>query len=133
MPRGSHRWGRSDALGVSGRLHRFATFAALLAILLQAFLIQTHVHAEAVGLSVERADRAAHGVPSAEVSGAHVGLEQACVVCQAAASSGRTLLPHRADSSLADGRVLYSSEIAEISIAVRPAHSWQSRGPPVSL
>lgn len=119
---GRKRAGRAGARAL-------VTLAALVALFLQAFVVQTHTHASALlgGGAFERiAERDA-----AHASAAH---DQAgCVTCVAFAASGRAALPDAA-TLIAQHRSAY--ETATLSIRSAPqalAHSWRSRAPPLSL
>jgi hypothetical protein len=114
------RWG--------GKSPAFA-LVALLAVFLQAFVVQTHVHGPApIRIGIER--------PSADHPELHAlaGDEHqiACALCQTLASAGAATLPSAA-SVLASGA---ASTAAIIAIALAPralSHAWRSRAPPTHL
>jgi hypothetical protein len=104
----------------------------MLAVFLQAFVVQTHFHAMApIGAvaGYEQSGKASDGAAHASV--AHDQL--VCAVCVLASTSSR--------ATLADGVSLVaehaaSHEVASIQIRappVAPAHDWQSRAPPIAL
>jgi len=111
-----------------------AFFAALVAVLVQAFVIQTHVDglgALGVPAHIEASGKTA--APAIAVSGAQTKAEAACPICQAAATAGRTLIaptvtlpqPPRASQSDPLTQIVFS--------VARPAHAWRSRAPPAAL
>lgn len=122
----------------TARLHRkrargFVLFIALAAMALQAFVVQTHVHAfapAALQAQVQHG-RGVQGEPAKITS--HVAADQktGCIVCQALATGGAlaanaSVVAHASASSLA----------AAIEIRRGPralTHSWQSRAPPLAL
>jgi hypothetical protein len=104
----------------------------MLAVFLQAFVVQTHVHAFAPlnTAAIERSASVDHA------SGAHASLghEQAgCIICQIFASSGRAALPDMATIAV-QTNASYETAALEIRRAPRAVtHSWQSRAPPTFL
>lgn len=110
------------------------TLAALLAVFLQAFAVQTHVHA--YGMASASVLTQAAGESEAADDTDHTSAthhQTACVICQALASSGRALLPDAPVIALVAG---LTSEAAAIDIRQAPrvlAHAWQSRAPPIAL
>ncbi len=114
---------------------RLATsFAALFAMLLQAFIVQTHVHpaAFAFAAGIERADVSQDGTLShAEVSApdAHAF---GCPICHALASNSASLTDAAAVAHAETAR----TEATALAIALAPrahTHSWRSRAPPSHL
>jgi hypothetical protein len=111
-----------------GRTKRPAfALVALLAIFLQAFVVQTHVHgpsAFAAGYE-QRADGGQH----VEAAGEH---QVSCALCQALASAGAATLPGNTWVLAAER----ANEVAAVALALAPrrhTHSWQSRAPPSFL
>jgi hypothetical protein len=98
-------------------------FAALLAVFLQVFVVQTHVHA--------LAPQAAGGYETAlsTLDDAADTSQIACALCQAQAESSSVpapaVLPAVAHVAAAQTRAL---EIRRVSVA--RAYSWRSRAPP---
>jgi hypothetical protein len=126
MRRNSHR------KGWMSRLRRGAFgFAALLAIALQAFAVQAHVHAFGVGHAASVFAR------SANDAAAHVSVsgeaQRACAICQARASSGRMLLPADASIARAESVAIQQPALVIPFVAVSFSHSWRSRAPPTAL
>ena len=108
--------------------------AALFAVLLQAFVVQTHIHAPVApaGIAVERV---AHGsdAPTASVSAPDEHQAFACVICQALASGGSAILAEPVSGLVAAEA---ASEAATYTLPRAPpiaAHPWQSRAPPIDL
>ncbi|HYD87386.1 MAG TPA: hypothetical protein VEA80_07920 [Vitreimonas sp.] len=112
------------------RASRFGPLlAALLAVFLQAFVVQTHVHAFAFGApAVERSESAAAENHASDVVGAkHAG---ACVFCEALRSSGRATLPLAAEISAEHSVAAEASTLAIQLAPFAASHSWRSRAPP---
>jgi energy-converting hydrogenase Eha subunit B len=111
-----------------------AAFAALLAILLQAFVIQAHV--DGLGGLPSRAgvERAASGAGSATAQAAHLSgnSQSACVICQTLAAAGAALLSKGPVLSAASGPAANVTRVAIRYVPVTPAHAWQSRAPPLA-
>jgi len=127
----------------SGRAHHarfnwraFARFAALFAILVQTFVVQTHVHTagEAGGSNAQLVQWASHGAAHASPSVAAPGAQHDdCVLCQTLAMSGASVLAAASSVSLSHD-VSISLPLAALElVAAPPAHSWQSRAPPILL
>jgi hypothetical protein len=104
---------------------------ALLAVFLQAFVVQTHIHAIGAPLSigyqqpVEAHDDAAHATATSE----H---QLICAICQALATSGTAALPNAAVALVAE----QSNAVAVVALALAPrtiSYFWQSRAPPSFL
>lgn len=111
-------------------LRAIVTLVALLAVFLQGFVVQTHVHAFSPLAGYEQSADAAHA------DAAHVDAtnhQAACVVCQALAASGRAALP-QAPALIASVSLTHETTARAIPEAPRTrAHAWQSRAPPVAL
>jgi hypothetical protein len=140
---------QDNAQRTGSRPGRFgALAAALLAVFLQAFAIQTHVHAvgtpvvgHAFAIQTHIHTTGAALGPSVErIQGADTGdtivsaIDQAaCAFCEALASAGRALLV--AAPSVATEPVAAFAPIAFfIADAPRVAsHAWRSRAPPIAL
>lgn len=116
----------------TGRPRPLLTLVALFALLLQAFEVQTHVHAYGAQPAITAAADSAHAQPS----GQHASLQHQqllCAVCQSLAAAGAAVVPAR--TTLATGPAI-AREAAAIFLpdAPRaPAHAWRSRAPPISL
>ena len=108
--------------------------SALFAVLLQAFVVQTHIHTPVapVGAAIERiAD--ASTAPIAIVSAPDEHQAFACVVCQTLASGAGAILIQSV-SGLITAEA--TSEAATYTLPRAPpiaSHSWQSRAPPTVL
>lgn len=127
----SHRNDRSTA--TSWRRQAF-TLVALLAVFLQAFVIQTHVHTPVAPLPASYSQPANDGVHSeashAVASNAHHQL--VCALCQVLATAGAAVLP----SAAVMLHTAQTNAEAIIALALAPrvhSHSWRSRAPPPFL
>jgi len=104
------------------------TLVAFVAVLLQAFVIQTHIHvpvAPVASAAVSGSDQAPH----ATASNHH---RFACVFCQALAAGGVATLT---TSAIVHG-AYQTNTASDIALALAPhtrSHSWQSRAPPSFL
>jgi hypothetical protein len=109
------------------------TLAALLAVFLQAFVVQTHIHTS--GLLTQPAyERVADDSASGDGAHATAALDhqQGCVICQALAANGGAALPDAAFVA-ATTNAAYETAALEIRRAPRAVtHSWQSRAPPIA-
>lgn len=107
-------------------------FAAMLAIFLQAFAVQTHIHAFAAPIAVVHEQAADNGV---EPDGAHATVadhQTICAICQALAANGSATL---ADGAQLAALTASSNETSALEIRRAPralTHSWQSRAPPIA-
>lgn len=109
------------------RHHPLTALLAAFALLLQAFVVQTHVHALPA-----HAPHAAIAHIEAGASGLHDGVHDAfaCPICQAAATTGVSLLPGAVSLLSAHGLIAHQ---AQLHIPAAPApisHAWRSRAPP---
>ncbi len=127
----SHR--QTGATAARTRRSAFA-LAALFAVLLQAFVVQTHIHAPVApaGIAIERV---AYGsdAPTASVSAPDEHQAFACVICQTLASAGSAILAEPVGGLVAAEA---ASEAATYTLPRAPpiaAHPWQSRAPPTVL
>lgn len=123
--RSQHRAGEFAAR----RRHPAFVLLAVVAVFLQAFVVQTHFHAIApiAGGYEQRADSDHEQ---------HVSLTDehrvSCALCQTLATAGAATLPSEA-FILATER---ASQAALVALAIAPrvhTHSWQSRAPPTFL
>ncbi len=109
-----------------------ARLAALLAVVLQIFVVQTHVHALTPSPALTHA-YAADGIAIGADAGAdRLHAQPACTTCQAQSSSRALPL----DGALLEtGRTTpeHGAVIAVRRMQVAPAHSWQSRAPPAHV
>ncbi|HVZ99835.1 MAG TPA: hypothetical protein VG841_05930 [Caulobacterales bacterium] len=115
---------------------RWTVLAALFAVLLQAFVVQTHVHraetpaplAVSVGLGVGAGDARREAVAATVSAG-----KADCILCQALAGSGRATLAVAA--ALPEIRAL--APLAPLVLVVaapkRATLPWRSRAPPIAL
>lgn len=123
------------------RQHRFlaarsgsralVTIAALIAIALQAFIVQTHVHAFAAPVAIAAQAGQASADHAEHASNGHA--QAACVICMTLAASGRATLANAAALS-AEHRA--SFDVATFVLPRAPpaiSHAWQSRAPPIAL
>lgn len=107
--------------------------AALFAIALQVFVVQTHVHAFGVAHAAPAFTQSSHEATAHAPDGAAGEAQRICVVCQAQAEAGRMLAPAAAQVVHAAG-IAYAQATPDIRfVAAAPAHSWQSRAPPIIL
>jgi hypothetical protein len=106
-------------------------FTAMLAVFLQAFAVQTHIHAFAAPSAYEQAATSA-----SPHDGAHASVadhQTICVICQALAANGSATLT---DSAQLAALTASSNETAALAIRLAPralTHSWQSRAPPIAV
>jgi hypothetical protein len=129
-----------DWLGRSRRRERFGAkrhpaFAliALLAVFLQAFVAQTHVHAPGtvavVGHELLGAKASDDSTPQASASDSN---QVAAVLCQVPALAVAAPIPGPATVAATQG----SADEAIVALSLAPqlhTHSWQSRAPPSFL
>lgn len=117
------------------RARRYAfALAALFAVLLQAFVVQTHIHAPVapIGAAIERVALGSDA-PIAIVSAPDEHQAFACVICQTLASSGSGILSQPISGVVSAEA---TSEAATYILPRAPpiaAHPWQSRAPPIVL
>jgi len=120
----------AGAIGRGHRAGRFApVFAALLAVFLQAFVVQTHIHA--FGIAAPAIERSVDGADDGHIASAEH--ERTCVVCQALLSNGRALLPSTAEAAPKPALVAVAAPLALPQTPHGVSHSWRSRAPPLSL
>lgn len=104
-------------------------FAALLAVFLQVFVVQTHVHAR-VPASAAGYEQTS-SVDASHVEAAHHA-QVACALCQIQASS-RALTPSAATLEAVETTSVVEPTIEIRPVEIAPSHSWQSRAPPTLL
>lgn len=102
--------------------------ASLLAMFLNAFVVQTHIHLPTFG----------HAAITADVNGHHEHLtaehdQISCLICEALAASGGATLPSAA--TVAPTPIATHAHAAPALPRGPPAlsHAWQSRAPPIAL
>ncbi len=121
-----------------GAVRRFASLAAVVAILAQALLVQTHIHTFAefgAPAAIERVGLTAASVSDRVVLSAPDQSRHAavCALCQAQATTG--------GATLSSGPVLSPpfdahGHMAPLRLAAfvrRASHDWRSRAPPTTL
>lgn len=104
------------------------TLAALIAVFLQAFVVQTHIHAPVAPLAISASDSAHNGAHATEANEHQL----ICAICQALATTGAATLPGQALVLEA----AQTSAAAAVALALAPrvfSHSWRSRAPPSLL
>jgi hypothetical protein len=108
--------------------------AALLAIFLQAFAVQTHVHAYAsAGASAYGEVADSQAIVASDEHSTAAAHQPLCAFCQTLANSGRAAIPESTALSAYAGAA-YETAALDIRRAPRAlTHSWQSRAPPVVL
>lgn len=107
---------------------RAVTLIALLAVVIQAFVVQTHIHVPAAPAEAgySQSAGATHETEVASADDQRVF----CALCQVLA--GATLVPTAATASVA----WQTSAEARLALTLAPrshTHSWQSRAPPSFL
>jgi hypothetical protein len=119
--------GRSRQTSAS---RRASALFALLAVFMQTFVVQTHVHSAPIAPVVcEQTADGRHADQHVTAADEH---QLSCVICQALAASATTL----PDASVASVAVDPAGEAARIALALAPttrSYSWQSRAPPALL
>ncbi len=107
------------------------TLVALIAIALQAFIVQTHVHAFAAPVAIAAQADQASADHTEHASNVHA--QAACVICMTLAASGRATL---ATSTALPAEHVATFEVATFVLPRAPpaiSHAWQSRAPPIAL
>lgn len=105
-------------------------FVAALALLLQAFVVQTHTHAFSVP-AVVAAESVLADAYAEDLGAPHH--KSGCILCQASAHSGQALALSTAQVAEQSG-ASYNAAALEIRLAPRAlTHTWHSRAPPVRL
>jgi hypothetical protein len=92
----------------------------LLAFLVQALIVQTHVHVFAAGIATQTsASRSADSNDTA-----------LCPLCQAAISGGTYLIPNVVAAACAAALRTYEPLTPYLIVALAASYTWQSRAPP---
>jgi hypothetical protein len=113
--KGSHRTGQP--------IRRFGAWLAALALALQVFVLQPHVH---LGFAAHPEAQAA-----AHVSVANDHAATACIICQTLAASGfATIAGASGLSAISHSLLDVTPAPFAASSRTFPAHPWLSRGPP---
>lgn len=124
--------GRSrEGVTAQQRWRHALALVALLAVFLQAFVVQTHVHTPVAPLSIAFEQPAAAHDDAAHVT-APTEHQLICAICQALAASAMAILPGAAVALVAD----QTNAIAVVALSLAPrltSYSWQSRAPPSFL
>lgn len=105
------------------------TLAALLAIFLQAFVVQTHIHTPVAPIALSAAETGGHGDQHVVSASDHPRI---CAICQVLSSSSAAPLPDAAAALVAER----TSAVALVALALAPrtiSYFWQSRAPPSFL
>jgi hypothetical protein len=113
--------------------HGAFTLAALLAVFLQAFIVQPHVHASAPFAPAYERTANSDATSGAVHASAAIDHQQGCIVCQALAANGSAALP---DTACVADQTNASCETAALKLRqapAPPAHPWRSRAPPLAL
>jgi hypothetical protein len=106
--------------------------AALFAVLVQAFVVQPHIHAPVAPIAIERAGDSSRA-PVASVSAPDEHQAFACVVCQTLASGASAILAAPISGLIAAEAVAEAATYALPRAPPIAAHPWQSRAPPTVL
>jgi len=110
---------------------RLGALLALVALLFQAFVVQTHVEHAGAPLSSDTA--AAYVAQTAHAAGRE-DAPTACFLCQELALSGAFLQATPPALTLGETFALTIAPAASFTAPrTFPAHAWQSRAPPISL
>jgi cytochrome c551/c552 len=102
---------------------------ATLALLLQAFVVQTHTHAFSAPIVV--ATEAQAGAHAEDTSVPHH--KSGCILCQALAHSVQALTPSTAQVAALTGATYETAALALRRAPRALSHTWRSRAPPISL
>lgn len=123
------RIGRSHERGApTSWRRRVFTLAALFAVFLQSFVIQTHIHTPSLVIGAEQG--AAHD-PEPSFNATAADQKSMCALCQALSNSGATIT---GSAVLLDAEISSASHLIALSLAPRTlSHFWQSRAPPSLL
>jgi hypothetical protein len=132
---GMRRSDRRKGLAAAQRRRPAFGLAALLAVLLQVFVVQAHVHAPGAGVDAgyELSAVAEHGAAAVHGEATHDDRQIICVLCQTLAAAGSAVLSG-GTAVVADHRA--AEQTAPTAIRIVPTahtHSWRSRAPPASL
>ncbi len=135
MSMGRHREAMGLTLvGMRARHRHLFALVAIIAVFLQTFVVQTHVDGLS-GLQTAAAIERANGSPAplAHVETGSRDAQQACPICEAMATAGTTVLASAPSLLTAHGLITHEARLPIRLVAVRPAHAWQSRAPPLAL
>lgn len=112
---------------------RRSTFglAALVAIALQSFVVQTHVDGIPRLPVASVAEAASTGI--AQASAPTSETQSDCIACEALATSGRIILAADASVVRAKRLAFNSVPLNTRIVPTPPAHTWNSRAPPTDL
>jgi hypothetical protein len=118
---------------VTSRRHPAFALIALFAVFLQAFVVQTHVHAPG---SVAVVGHELNGATASGDSAPHVSAidsdQVSAVLCQVLTAAGAATVPNPSVTALAER----PADTAITALTLAPqlhTHSWQSRAPPTLL
>ncbi|MEZ5996175.1 MAG: hypothetical protein R3C25_10505 [Hyphomonadaceae bacterium] len=125
-------WRRSGQ-GRAGR--RVCVFAAILAVILQALIVQSHVDLGPwVPGVASAATQLAQTTPEPAHNGGLGGAEGGCILCQAAALGAGMVLGASPVLPIAHSFALDAAAPAPAAyVATRRSHAWRSRAPPALL
>ena len=142
MSRMSHRQRRGgvaiDFAPANAVGRALMTFMAVVAVLLQTFVVQTHVHGSggfdlSVGAPIASTASRVGQFDQPPRAATDQGDKTPCIICQTLATAGATVLA--ADPPLVSALGVIAHE-ARLNIPVVPrpvSHLWQSRAPPTFL
>lgn len=137
MRRGIRSWMKGDAVSTVGPAHPkrpLALLAAALALFIQAFVVQPHVHGVAGAHGVLAVDGAGVVSQTTDQTGyAPPSQDDECLICQTLASSGATILAAGAPLLAAYAPPVQQAAQPTPLAPAAPALPWQSRAPPLSL
>jgi len=111
----------------------FAAHLALLAIAIQAFVVQTHVHFDADFSAIASVGDAAHRTLSlTDPTGQpHSNDRDHCPICHEQMSGGRSIVLEGIVLKAPTTTVFVALCVEALSLAFRiVSHTWHSRGPP---
>jgi hypothetical protein len=135
MRKRSHRRYSATALALPRRrlMNGVGIWLASLAILLQTFVVQTHVDSFGVQPELGRGSIAA---PVALDRGVSVSAQSddasaPCVICQAMATAGNSLVSEPAHLGVLLGDTVVEPFLIFACVMTRPSHAWRSRAPPL--
>lgn len=105
--------------------------AALFAVLLQAFVVQTHIHAPTAAIGVAVGHASGGDAAQAKVSTLGDHQTATCAVCQMLAGGGGLMLVADAPSFITPHVVNEAAVFALPRAPPSTSHAWQSRAPPI--
>jgi hypothetical protein len=135
MRRGKDRlFARSAVRGAPrGVRPAFSVFAAMLALLLQVFAVQTHIDGVAGAGARAIVTTALGQAVQHEVAAPPSEPQAACPLCQALASGATPLAASSATLAMAFAAIASEAPCIARLAPAAPAHPWQSRAPPAFL